>query len=121
MPSTSSNSPAPSSQCQLDSHVKEHWLIICDDLNHDYNFVDHCLSNIIMPKLTAIGCRITTLHQRTDGMLASIKANTHLVSLAQVNSTSMSTTSLTIVQVGMAKGKWTKLLDFLKLQQKEQS
>ena len=33
IPSTSSNSPAPSSQCQLDSHVKEYWLIISDDLN----------------------------------------------------------------------------------------
>ena len=61
---------------------------------------------------------------RTDGCAGQYKRKHSfgIISTSeQHHSTSMSTTSLTIVQVDMAKGKWTKLLDFFKLQQREQS
>ena len=55
-------------------------------------------------------------------VLASIKANTHLASTSEqhLNVHHIANYSARL-QVDMAKGKWTKLLDFLKLQQKEQS
>ena len=57
-----------------DTHVKEHWLIISEDLNHDHNFVNHNLNHIVIPKLQQMGCEITTLHQRTDGCAAQYKS-----------------------------------------------
>ena len=50
-----------------DSHVKEHWMLISDDLNHDFHFVQHSVSKIIMPELKKMGCNISVLHQKTDG------------------------------------------------------
>ena len=50
-----------------DSHVKEHWLPISDDLMHDFQFVHHMVANITIPELVSFGCKFTTKHQRTDG------------------------------------------------------
>ena len=36
------------------SHVKEHWIMISNDLKHDADFVHHCLQNVIIPQLHAI-------------------------------------------------------------------
>ncbi len=37
-----------------DSHVNEHWLMISDDLVHDFEFVHHTIKKEIVPELASI-------------------------------------------------------------------
>jgi hypothetical protein len=32
------------------SHVQEHWLVISDEVSHDFNFVNHCIQHILLPQ-----------------------------------------------------------------------
>ena len=57
-----------------DSHVKEHWLLVSDDIIHDFEFVHHTVTKVIVPELAAIGCKFTTIHQRTDGCAGQYKS-----------------------------------------------
>lgn len=55
-------------------HVKEHWLIVSDDLKHDYHFVHNNITLLIIPELKKLGCNITVLHERTDGCASQYKS-----------------------------------------------
>ena len=65
-----------------DTHVKEHWLIISDDLHHDFHVVQHSFQQIIMPKLKEMGCNITKIHQRTDTCAAQYRSKNTFLDLS---------------------------------------
>ena len=57
-----------------DTHVKEHWLLVSNDLIHDFQFVHHTVAKVVVPELASIGCKFTTIHQRTDGCAGQYKS-----------------------------------------------
>ena len=90
-------------------------------LNHDYNFVDHCLSNIIMPKLTATGCRVTTLHQRTDGCAGQYKSK-HSFGIISISEQHLNVHHIANYNAsGHGKGEVDQAAGFLKTAAKTQS
>jgi len=66
--------PTVDTDNSTESHVKEHWRVISDCLNHNYDFVHHCVANVLMPELRALGCVVKVLHQRTDGCASQYKS-----------------------------------------------
>ena len=57
-----------------DSHVKEHWLIVSEDLGHAYHFAQQNVQDIMLPELETLGCKVNVLHQRTEGCAAQYKS-----------------------------------------------
>lgn len=47
--------PTVESDNSTDSHVKEHWLLVSDDIGHDFHFVHHTVTNVIVPELSENG------------------------------------------------------------------